>query len=196
MPRSISRNSLWYELVSMIIIVVGMPGSGKDIFVQTAIGMGFSKIGMGDTVRHFAALADTGSGDISIGGFADSQRKEHGPAIWAERTLQRMPPGNVVIDGSRSLDEIAYFREKMGPGLRVIAVTAPAELRFMRLKARRRSDDPLTREDFERRDERELAWGLGAAMESADIALLNDKGLDEFKAACSAALAEIVGMMS
>lgn len=176
----------------MIIIVVGMPGSGKDMFVKAALGMGFSKIGMGDVVRHHAALSKLDSGDASIGGFAGSQRLEHGPAIWAERTLERMPAGNVIIDGSRSLDEIALFRERLGSGLRVVAVTAPAETRYRRLLARRRQDDPMAREEFEARDSRETSWGLAEAIESADITLPNDDGLEEFRNRCQSVLENIL----
>ena len=176
----------------MIIIVVGMPGSGKDVFVQAALGMGFSKIGMGDVVRHFASASGLGPGDISIGGFANSQRQEHGPVIWAARTLERMPPGNVIIDGSRSLDEISLFRERLGSGLKVVAVIAPAETRYDRLRSRRRADDPLTREDFDTRDGRELSWGLGRAIEAADITVVNDTSLDDFKRRCRYVLDEML----
>ena len=168
----------------MIVIVVGMPGSGKDVFVQAAKEMGFSKIGMGDVVRHFASQSGLGSDDASIGGFATSQRREHGAAIWAERTLELMPDGNVIIDGSRSMDEIALFRKRLGSDVGVVAITAPPELRYKRLRDRRRQDDPLDRKDFNRRDERERSWGIGKAIGDADITLVNDGTLEGFQARC------------
>jgi dephospho-CoA kinase len=172
----------------MIIIVVGMPGSGKDVFVQAARLCGFSKIGMGDVVRHFASLAGLDSSDVSIGGFANSQRQEHGPAVWAERTLEMMPDGNVIIDGSRSLDEITFFKERLGNNLKVIAITASPEIRFKRLQDRCRQDGPLNRGDFDRREQRELSWGLEKAIESADISISNESSLADFKERCLAIL--------
>lgn len=172
----------------VIVIVVGMPGSGKDVLLQSAIALGFGHVSMGNVVRNFAAKIGLASSDESIGGFAGSERQKHGAAIWAERTLESMLRGNVIIDGSRSLDEIDFFRKRLGNDLKVIAIHAPQEIRFRRLQQRRREDDPESLEDFTRRDNREMAWGLGKAIESADITLDNDGGLDEFRMHCQATL--------
>ncbi|MDO9537528.1 MAG: AAA family ATPase [Thermoplasmata archaeon] len=172
----------------MIIIIVGMPGSGKDIFVQSARKLGFTHIAMGDVVRTFAAMSNSESDDSSIGGFASSERQKHGVAVWAERTIARMPSGNVIIDGSRSLDEIDLFRKKLGQSLLIVAITAPAEERFRRLGLRGRDDAPQTIDDLKRRDERELSWGIGKAIGSADMTLVNDVSLDGFKIKCLALL--------
>jgi dephospho-CoA kinase len=180
----------------MIVIVVGMPGSGKDVFVRMAMHLGFSKIGMGDVVREFASKQGLGSGDISIGNFASSQRREHGPAIWAERTVSRMPAGNVIIDGSRSLDEISYFKKMLGTRLRIVAIASSTETRYARLVTRKRNDDPSTREDFDRRDSRELSWGLGDAISHADITLENEGGLEVFESKCQAVLGDMLANAS
>ncbi len=174
------------------IIITGMPGSGKDVFVQEAAGMGFNHIRMGDMVRMFARESDIGNDDSSIGGFATAQRERHGPDIWARRTLERMPDGNVIIDGSRSLDEIEHFRRKLGTGLKVIAIDAPEQSRFRRLKQRGREDDPEQLEQFHARDRRELSWGLGKAMENADIKIINDRDLDSFRKKCQGVLSSIL----
>jgi dephospho-CoA kinase len=176
----------------VIVIVVGMPGSGKDVLLQSAITLGFGHVSMGDVVRAFAARIGLDASDRSIGGFASSERQKHGDAIWAERTLESMPEGNVIIDGSRSLDEINFFRNRLGAGLKVIAVHAPQETRFLRLQQRRRDDDPESLEDFIRRDNREMGWGIGRAIESADIAIDNDEGLDQFKSLCQITLKRLL----
>ena len=176
----------------MIVIVVGMPGSGKDVFVQMALLQGFSKIGMGDVVRGFASKAGLSPGDVSIGGFATSERQKHGPAIWAERTLERMPPGNVIIDGSRSLDEISFFKQRLGSRLKVVAIVSSAETRYNRLVSRQRDDDPATRQDFERRDARELSWGLGEAIAHADVTVENEASIDGFRNACVSILKQML----
>jgi dephospho-CoA kinase len=178
------------------IVVVGMPGSGKDVFVKAAVGMGFNRIGMGDAVRRFAAQAGLDEGDVSIGSFADSERKAHGPGIWAERTLAMMPPGDVVIDGSRSMEEISLFRERLGSGLVVVAIEASPETRLSRLRQRRRGDDPLTPEDFSRRDSRELSWGIGEAISRADVRLLNESDMASFQAECQRTLGRLLGAES
>lgn len=170
------------------VILVGMPGSGKDIFVQEAARAGFNHIRMGDMVRRFAREAGIDAGDSSIGGFATGQREKYGPDIWAVRTLERLPGGDVLIDGSRSLAEIERFKIVLGDGLRVIGIDAPADMRFRRLAARGREDDPSTREQFRKRDERELSWGLGEAMKAAGLVLVNDGTLEQFRDRCQAAI--------
>jgi dephospho-CoA kinase len=164
----------------MIIIVVGMPGSGKDVFVQIAKSLGFEYIRMGDVVRHYASASGIASTDVEIGGFANSEREKHGAAVWAERTLARMPAGDVVIDGSRSIDEISLFKRELGPSLKVVAVLADRAQRFFRLSQRRRADDPTTERDLEQRDGRELSWGIDRAIASAEISIGNDGSLEEF----------------
>lgn len=176
----------------VILIVVGMPGSGKDVLLQCAKAAGFGHVSMGDTVRRFAKESGIDTSDLSIGGFAGAERQRHGAAIWATRTLENLPSGNAVIDGSRSLEEIQYFRKMLRGNLIVIAVQASRETRFRRLSQRKRDDDPQTIGDLVRRDERELSWGLGKAIESADISIDNDNGLDEFKARCQAELGRIL----
>jgi len=176
----------------MIVVVVGMPGSGKDALLRAAKSLGFGHASMGDAVRREAKKLNTPSTDEAIGSLANSERQRHGPAIWAKRTLAALPPGNAIIDGSRSLAEIEHFRKALGSGLKVIAVTAPAEARFRRLQLRNRPDAPQTLEEFARREERELSWGLGKAMESADITLTNEGTIEEFGTRCLATLQSLL----
>ena len=175
----------------VIIILVGMPGSGKDIFVQEATKADFNHIRMGDMVRLFAKKANLDSTDSSIGEFATSQRAEYGADIWAKRTLEKMPQGNVLIDGSRSLAEINHFKSVLGNDLKTIGINAPTQMRFQRLTARGRDDDPSAFEDFQARDNRELSWGLGEALENAEINIINDGTLEEFRNKCQTILDNI-----
>ncbi len=177
----------------VIIILVGMPGSGKDIFVQEATKANFNHIRMGDMVRLFAKEANIDSGDTSIGTFATGQRAEFGPEIWAKRTLEKMPQGNILIDGSRSLAEINHFKSALGNDLKIIGINAPIQMRFERLTARGRDDDPSAYEEFQTRDNRELSWGLGEALENAEIIMTNDGTLEEFRDKCQSMIKDIMG---
>lgn len=168
-----------------------MPGSGKDIFVQEAEKANFNQIRMGDMVRLFRDEAGLDSSDGTTGRVATSQRNEHGADIWAKRTLEKMPQGNVLIDGSRSLAEIDHFKSVLGDDLKVIGVHAPTQMRFERLTARGREDDPSAYEDFQARDNRELSWGIGEALENAEITIINDGTLEEFRNKCQAILDNI-----
>jgi len=190
-PNTSKKDHLFEGDRLVIIILVGMPGSGKDIFVQEATKTGFNHIRMGDMVRLFAREAGINSTDSSIGGFATDQRDEFGADIWAKRTLEKMPQGNVLIDGSRSLEEINHFKSILGNDLKVIGVHAPTQMRFQRLTARGRDDDPSAFEDFQARDNRELSWGLGEALENAEIRMDNDGTLEEFRNKCQTIIDDI-----
>ena len=174
-----------------IIVVVGLPGSGKDVLIQAAISLRYKHIRMGDVVRRFAKLEKIKQDDASIGGFATEQRKIHGDDIWALRTLEKMPSGDAVIDGSRSLTEIRKFKKAFGEKLTVIGIAASKEKRFQRLKDRKRSDDPNTMKEFEARDNREISWGILGALANADVVLENEGTIEDFRETCKRTLVDL-----
>lgn len=162
------------------IILTGMPGAGKEEFVKVAHESGYHIVRMGDVVREEAAHRGVEMDDRGVGGFASKERVEHGPGIWALRCLDHLPPGNAVIDGSRSLSELEAFRATLGEDVQLVAVHTSPEERFRRLRLRARSDAPRDREDFDRRDQRELGWGLGSLIAMADTMLVNEGSLPAF----------------
>jgi dephospho-CoA kinase len=164
-----------------VIVVVGMPGSGKEEFVSASAAKGYSVVRMGDVVRDEAVKRGLPMDDASIGGLAAGERQQHGAAIWAERTLERVKGDKCVIDGSRSLDEVERFRQAFGQKLLLVAVFAPESTRYDRLSKRGRGDDPKSIDEFRKRDKRELGWGLGSAFATADLVIVNDATVDGFK---------------
>ncbi len=167
----------------VVIVVSGLPGAGKEEFVRIAIEEGFSMIRMGDMVRQHAMDLGLEMGDLSIGGHANSERDHHGKEVWAVRTMEKLPPGNTVIDGCRSEYELAYFKENI-ENMITVGIEASVETRFHRLVARKRDDDPTTMEDFQRRENRELGWGISDAVKNAQIKLGNDGSLEDFRQLC------------
>ncbi len=163
------------------ILLTGMPGCGKEEFLKAVIELGYDVIRMGDVVRDYARKEGIPGDDRNIGNFAGLERKKHHPAIWAERTLERLTDSNSVIDGVRSYDEVDRFKNSLGTELMVVAVHASPVTRFERLQDRARDDAPGTRAEFDRRDERELRWGLGSLIARADIMLVNEGTLEEFR---------------
>ena len=176
-----------------IIIVVGMPGAGKEEFVRMAIQKGYSVIRMGDLVREVVAERGEEDDDKAVGRIANSEREDRGYAIWAERTAERVAEKGkrdeqaakeqVVIDGTRSHHEVGFFREHYGQDMILVAVTAPPDIRYERIISRGRSDAARDKDQFMVRDTREMQWGIGKAIELADVQLPNDGGLEEFQKA-------------
>ena len=72
-----------------------------------------------------------------------------------------------------------------------VGIEASRENRFNRLAQRGREDDPDTFDDFVKREERELGWGLKEAIDDAQIKLNNDSSLKEFRQLCMSTLSAI-----
>ena len=171
-----------------VIVVTGMPGAGKEEFVQVARSLGYDVVRMGDVVRAEAKKQGINDTDKSLGGFADQERRLHGFDIWAKRSALNVRSERTIIDGSRGLDEMEVFRSVFGDGVLLVAIHSSPESRVARLKKRGRPDAPASWAEFEARDKRELGWGLGNLIAMADVMLLNDGKMDEFKARVKAFL--------
>ena len=176
-----------------VVCVTGMPGCGKDEVLAVAHDLGFSIVRMGDVVREEAQRRDLPITDAAVGGMAHAERMAHGYGIWAERTLPRIHEERVLVDGLRGQAEIAVFRKAFGEALVVIAVHASPKTRYERMQRRRRADDIASFEAFEARDLRELGWGLGDVIATADFMLVNEGALDEFRRQARAALERLHG---
>ena len=121
--------------------------------------------------------------EVGVGKTMLRLRAEEGPGVLARRCLPKIEAQSsktVVVDGIRSLEEVAEFRKEY-PSLKIIAVHASPETRFERLVRRNRSDDPDDLKTFEERDRRELSVGLGNVIASADIMVVNEGAKEAFK---------------
>ncbi len=165
-----------------VIVVTGMPGAGKEEFVQVARSLGYDVVRMGDVVRAEAKKQGITGTDKGIGGFADQERRLHGFDVWAKRSALYVRGERTIIDGSRGLDELEVFRQAFGDGVLLVAIHSSPESRYPRLKKRGRPDAPADWTEFVARDKRELGWGLGNLIAMADVMLLNDGEMERFKA--------------
>lgn len=166
-----------------VICLTGMPGCGKEEFIKVSLKRGYQVIRMGDAVREEARRRGLSFSDADVGGLADEERRIHGTGIWAQRTLPSIKSDNCIIDGLRSNAELAVFRERFGPSLLLVAIVSSPETRFRRLIARGREDDILTREEFNRREQRETAWGIDELIDSAGVRIENEGDLSDFRKA-------------
>lgn len=160
-----------------------MPGCGKDEFIRVCLEFGYQVTRMGDVVRNAAAQKGLPFSDSSVGGMADDERKAHGSDIWARRTLPFITSTKAVIDGLRSIEELKAFKEEFGTSTILVSIISSPETRFERLVGRGRDDDIVSREEFEERDRRELAWGIADVIDAADVRLENEGNLGDFRAA-------------
>jgi dephospho-CoA kinase len=180
---SISIHSFGEQM--KIIAFTGMPCSGKSEAVQIAKNMGINVFRMGDMVLEEVKNKGLPSDDKHVGTIANQMRKKFGKDIWAKKTLEKISKYKdlkyVVIDGIRNIEEIETFEKKLGNDFIVIAIVASDETRQKRFLIRGREDDSKDIQDLINRDKRELNWGLGSVLASADIVIPNEGRLKIFK---------------
>jgi len=168
-----------------IIAFTGMPCSGKTEAVQLAKDKDIPVIRMGDMVWEEVKKRGLPLDDENVGGIANQMRKDFGKDIWAQRTLKKISSFEnlncIVIDGIRNVEEIEAFKKELGNDFVVIAITSSDETRRKRFLQRGREDDSKDINDFEQRDKRELSWGLGTVIASADIVVSNEGDLKYFR---------------
>jgi len=168
-----------------VIGFTGMPFSGKTEAVKIARESGFPVIRMGEVIWEEVTSRGLALTDENVGSVADSMRQECGKGIWAQRTVDKIKSMGetdcVVIDGIRNVEEIDVFKQELSEDFVVVAVDASVDTRRKRALLRGREDDSGDLSDVEERDRREVRWGMGTVMASADIVVSNEGSIDEFR---------------
>jgi dephospho-CoA kinase len=167
-----------------LIAFVGMPASGKSEAAAVARRFSIPVVSMGDIVRQETAKNGLPPTDENLGGTGTKLRREEGMDAIAKRCVPIIRSHDspvVVVDGTRNIEEINYFKKEFGNDFVLVAIQAPFELRFKRVKNRVRSDDMLSIEELRKRDEREKGWGLDKAIEIAEITINNTGSLERFR---------------
>ena len=85
-----------------------------------------------------------------------------------------------MIEGIRSQYEIEIFKKNFKE-FKVIAVHSTPKTRFKRLKKRMRNDDSREESEFLIRDARELNFGIGNVIATADYMIVNEGPLKKIK---------------
>jgi dephospho-CoA kinase len=165
----------------MIVLLVGMPGSGKEEFKKVAMELGWEVVSMGDVVRNYTTSLGLELNEKNVGSVASRERETKGMDIWARRTLEKIKNKKTVVDGIRNREEVEFFKKNLGEKLVLVAILSSEKTRFKRIINRGRPDDVKNIEEFEERDRRELSWGLGNVISKSDYFIVNEGTLEEFK---------------
>ncbi|MEM3837667.1 MAG: AAA family ATPase [Fervidicoccaceae archaeon] len=158
-----------------VVLVAGMPGSGKSIVTSYLRKKGYKSFSMGDVVREIADERGVEKTQENMLRIAEEIRSKYGPAGVAALLIERIkdtePP--IVIDGVRSIHEIKYFG-RVWNCIHVVALYSPPWLRFQRIRERNRPGDPMKFEEFLQRDMKELSFGLGTVLALCDTLIINE----------------------
>jgi dephospho-CoA kinase len=171
-----------------VIGLVGLPGSGKSEAAAVAEAEGIPVVTMGDVIR--AECRERGRDPATDhGAVAKALREENGPGAIAEASIPLIEDAladassdTVVVDGIRSDVEVERFREAFGDAFVLVSIEAPFETRAERVDVRGRDASAEDGgESLADRDARERGFGMGAAMDMADLTVENTDSLAAFQ---------------
>ena len=167
-----------------LIGLTGTNGAGKGEAAAYFAGKGYSRFSLSDVIRdELRGRGEAESRDALIR-TGNALRRRYGPDVLARRTMAKVKAGErAVIDSIRNLREIAYLRAQ--GDFVLLAIDAPAEVRFARVAARGRDESAPDLAAFRKKEEEERVGGaaaqqLEACLAAADRVIVNDGTLPEF----------------
>lgn len=149
--------------------------------------LGYQYHSLSDILREELAARGVEEGRDALREIGNELRQAGGPGALARRLVERLSDGrDHIVDSIRNPAEVVELRTV--PGFSLVAVDAPARVRYERLRLRDRIGDPETWEAFQAMEAAELASDdpttqqLVATLEMADYSIENSGGLGELDA--------------
>ena len=178
----------------MIVVVVGLPGSGKSTAAQLLKEDGFDVLEIGDIWRELLRKAKIPRNDPkATREFTRMLRVKHGKDVYAKYLYKKIKGSRkrLVLMGLRSTYEMDYLKKRL-KNMYVIAITSPFNTRYRRIRTRGKPEDPRTVEDFrwlETREKRgfmkeksEEKHGVMVLIKNADYVISNTSSVGELEA--------------
>ncbi|HPC73325.1 MAG TPA: AAA family ATPase [Syntrophales bacterium] len=159
-----------------VLVIVGMPASGKNIARLYAEPRGIPYFATGDLVRAEAKRRGL-AGPEQTAALSTELRGEDGMGVTKLALTAALQSGKplVFLEGMRSWPEIELIRSRIETV--VIAFVAPRETRRRRVAERGRDDDSAAA--FDDRDRREILYGASIPVALADHYILNTGTIEE-----------------
>jgi dephospho-CoA kinase len=166
-----------------LIGLTGTNGAGKGEAAAFFLSHGYAYLSLSDVLRdalRAEGLEETRDNLIRKG---NEMRRRGGPDVLARAVLDKVR-GKSVIDSIRNPKEIECLRRQ--PGFILLAIDAPAAVRFDRVRKRGRNESATTLADFLAKEEEEkssdpAAQQLHACLRLADRTIMNDGTIDDFR---------------
>lgn len=166
-------------MVRLILGIGGTIGAGKDVCTDyLKQKYKFEIFTMGDLVREEAKRAGFAETRENLEFIAKKRIDEFGMGYWARKAIQKIQNSKsdfIAINGVRRPIDVTLPGKVFGGKYKVIFIDADVEVRFKRLKARKRPGDPKTLAEFKKQELAE--WKLfdfEKAMKLADFTIKNN----------------------
>jgi dephospho-CoA kinase len=164
-----------------VVALVGMPGSGKSEVAKVFEANGYKTVRFGDVTDEEVKKRGLELNEKNEKSVREEMRALLGMAAYAVLNLPRieaaLKASDVVLDGLYSWEEYKYLVQGLGKKFEIIAVWAPPQLRYSRLKQRKIR--PLSPEQAKARDFAEIEnVNKGGPIAMADYMINNDSTLE------------------
>jgi len=180
----------------MILGITGTFASGKDAVGEYLEKKGFEHYSTGDEVFAIAQEKGIEPTRDNLRELANKLRDKYGPEYLSRRIMEnKVKTDKVVVAGLRQPGEIKYLQKF--PDFYLIAVDAPVELRFKRMRKRARPGDPKTIDAMIEKERKEMesksknAQKIHECMMMADYKIINDGTFEQLNKKVDAILDEI-----
>ena len=176
----------------IIIAITGTIGSGKGAIVDYLVSKGFVHFPARDFILEEVVRRGLPVNRDSTTFVANELRKAHSPSYIIEqlyaKALKTASGKDCIIESVRTSAEIDFLKaeaKNTGVDFMLLAVDAPAELRYERVIKRKSALDYITFEKFVADEQREMTstnpheQNLSECMQRADVRILNEGSLED-----------------
>jgi len=143
----------------IIIGVTGTIGAGKDTVTNYLHDKyGFTVVSIGDLTREELKAAGMSENRENLDFLAKKRTDEFGNGYWSRKCvakIQQLKAEKIAISGVRRPADVSIPKKVFGNIYKLVLVDADTELRFKRLKARKRVGDPKTLAEFKKQEKAE-----------------------------------------
>ncbi len=177
------------------VALVGMPGAGKTLCAKHLEQRGYYQFRFGSIVTDEVEARGQAINPENERVVREEFRKQEGMDAIAKRALPKLQAAletnaSIIIDGLYSWSEYKTLRPVLGDDMVLLAITCRKSLRYARLA--NRPDRPLTREQVETRDFREIEHlEKGGPIAIADYTLTNDATTEDLLVRLDALMTEL-----
>jgi dephospho-CoA kinase len=159
-----------------LIGLTGTNGAGKGEVASYLMKKGYAYVSLSDEIRAELRRRGKESTRDQLIAAGNALRRRYGADILARRAMKKVKD-RTVIDSIRNAREVAFLRRQ--DDFILVAVDAPAELRYARVQKRGRAESASTLEEFVAKEKEEMTGGtsgqqLRLCLNLADVTIVND----------------------
>ncbi len=164
-----------------IIGLTGTNGAGKGEVAAYLKTKGYAYFSLSDLIREDLRKKEKEVTRNNLIQTGNELREKFGPDILAKLVMKKVK-GRAVIDSIRNPSEVEYLKKQKD--FTFLAIDAPVELRYERVKKRGRKESATTFEEFIKKEKEEITDNekgqqLLNCMKMADHTLINDSSLED-----------------